>query len=68
MPDQKSIIFWIIGTVCIFFGSLISGSVEPEALGATMESVILAYLIGIILLFLGGMFWISAAVVHVEEE
>lgn len=68
MLEQKSVIFWIIGTICIFFGCMISGSVAPEALGATTESVILAYLIGMILLLLGGMFWISAAVVHVEEE
>ena len=29
MADIRTIIFWLIGTTCIFFGSLIAGSVAP---------------------------------------
>ena len=68
MADQRAIAFWVVGTICIFFGALIAGNVEPEALGATTESVVLAYVISFILLLLSGMFWISAAVIHLEEE
>ena len=67
MVNKKSILFWFIGTVCVFFGSLILGNIEPSVLGATTESVILAYVIGFILMLLGGMFWISTSVVEVEE-
>ena len=68
MTTNRVIGFWVIGAICIFFGSLIAGSVEPSALGATAESVILAYIISFILILVGGMFWITvAAAVHEEE-
>ena len=67
MTNLRSISFWMIGSICLFFGVLITGNIEPEALGATPESVILAYIIGFILIVLGGMFWITTSVVHVEE-
>jgi len=67
MINNRAVAFWFIGTLCIFFGSLIAGNVEPEALGATMESAILAYIIAFILILIGGMFWITTAIVHVEE-
>ena len=67
MVNRKAILFWLIGSVCVFFSSLILGNIQPEVLGATTESVILAYIIGFILIMLGGMFWISTAVVELEE-
>ncbi|MFQ6020916.1 MAG: hypothetical protein ACE5J4_02770 [Candidatus Aenigmatarchaeota archaeon] len=67
MADWRAIGFWLIGTILIFFGSLIAGSVEPEALGATTVSVILAYIIAFVMILIGGMFWISTAVIQVEE-
>lgn len=63
---NKAIIFWIIGSICVFLGALIAGSVEPSALGATLESVLVAYIISFILILIGGMFWISVATA--EEE
>jgi hypothetical protein len=68
MATRRAIGFWLIGTVCIFFGALIAGSIEPEVLGATLESVILAYVISFVLILVGGMFWISGAVTEIEEE
>ena len=67
MADIRTIVFWLIGTVCIFFGSLIAGSVEP-AIGSTMASIIMAYALAFILILLGGMFWISTAILQTEEE
>lgn len=67
MINTRAVGFWFIGTLCIFFGALIVGNVEPEALGATMESAIVAYIIAFILILIGGMFWITTSVVHVEE-
>lgn len=68
MVNERAIFFWVVGAVCVFFGSLIAGSVEPEALGATVWSVTFAYLIAFILILLGGMFWISTSLFHLEEE
>lgn len=68
MTTGRAIGFWIVGSVCVFFGALIAGAVEPSALGATFETVALAYIIAFVLILVGGMFWISvAAAVHEEE-
>lgn len=66
MTTARAIGFWLIGTVCIFFGALIAGSVQPVA-GATTESMALAYIIAFVLLLIGGMFWITVAVMREEE-
>jgi len=68
MADPRAIGFWFIGAICVFFGSLIAGSVDPSALGATTLSVAIAYIIAFILILLGGMFWISTAIIQVEES
>jgi len=68
MADPRTIGFWFIGAICVFFGSLIAGSVDPAALGATTFSVAIAYIIAFILILLGGMFWISTAIIQVEES
>lgn len=67
MADIRTIVFWLIGTVCIFFGSLIAGSVEP-VVGSTTVSITMAYALAFILILLGGMFWISTAILQFEEE
>ena len=67
MADIRTIIFWLIGTICIFFGSLIAGAVEP-VVGSTAVSIIMAYSLAFILILLGGMFWISTAILQTEEE
>ncbi len=68
MASRRALGFWLIGAICVFFGALIAGNIEPETLGATFESVILAYVISFILILVGGMFWISGAVTEIEEE
>lgn len=67
MADIRTIVFWLIGTVCIFFGALIAGSVEP-VVGSTAVSITMAYALAFILILLGGMFWISTAILQTEEE
>jgi len=68
MADPRTITFWLIGTICVFVGSLLAGSVEPNILGSTTTSVIIAYVIAFVLILLGGMFWISTAIIQVEES
>jgi hypothetical protein len=67
MADIRTIIFWLIGTLCIFFGALIAGSVAP-VIGSTQVSIMMAYALAFILIMLGGMFWISTAILQTEEE
>lgn len=67
MTTARSIGFWIIGSICVFFGALIAGTVRPEALGATTGSIIMAYIISFILILIGGMFWITVAVMREED-
>ncbi|NIO44168.1 MAG: hypothetical protein GTN36_01265 [Candidatus Aenigmarchaeota archaeon] len=67
MADIRTIIFWLIGTVCLFFGALIAGAVEPT-IGSTTTSIMMAYALSFILILLGGMFWISTAILQAEEE
>jgi hypothetical protein len=67
MADARVICFWFIGALCVFFGALIAGSVDPSALGATTTSVVIAYFIAFVLILLGGMFWISTTLIQVEE-
>ena len=52
MINSRAISFWVIGALCIFFGTLIAGNIEPESLGATMESAIIAYIIAFILILI----------------
>ena len=52
----------------MFIGSLVAGTVDPSVLGATTSSVIISYTISFILILLGGMFWISTAVMQGEED
>ena len=67
MTNNRALVFWMVGAVCIFFGALIAGNIEPEVLGASNASVILSFIVSFILILVGGMFWITTAVVHVEE-
>lgn len=68
MADARSIVFWIIGAILIFMGALIAGGVDPSVLGASVESVAISYIISFVLILLGGMFWISTAIIQVEES
>ena len=65
MPISRSIYFWITGTICIFFGAILAGKVDPYVLGASPALVAIAYIISFILILVGGMFWISIA--SIEE-
>jgi len=66
--DPRTIAFWFIGAICVFTGALIAGSVEPSVLGATTTSVAVAYIIAFVLILIGGMFWISTAIIQAEES
>ena len=65
--NWRAIGFWLIGSILVFFGVLLVGNIDPTALGATSASTVVSYGIGFILILVGGMFWISTAVMETEE-
>ena len=68
MPvNWRTISFWFMGSLLVFFGVLIVGNIDPTVLGATSASTLISYIIGFILILVGGMFWISTAVIETEE-
>lgn len=68
MTRMRAIAFWLIGTICVFFGSLIAGSVEIGSVGATSLSVTFAYIIAFVMILMGGMFWITTGILQEEEK
>lgn len=67
IPELKLIIFWILGSIAILFGSWIAGHVE-QTLGVTTESYALALVVAFLLILFGGFMWIAVAVAVSEEE
>jgi hypothetical protein len=67
MVNERAIFFWFVGALCVFFGALIAGNVEANVLGANVWSIAFAYIISFVLILLGGMFWISTSLFHLEE-
>ena len=59
---ERAILFWLVGAVCIFFGTLILTSIAPSPIEF---STLLGWVLSFVLVAVGGMFWIS--VMHMEE-
>jgi len=59
--NWKMALFWVLGTICILFGSMIAGHLE-KGLGVDDLSYSLALLIAFVLILLGGLLWISVAI------
>jgi len=67
--NWKIVAFWILGTFCILFGSMISGRLE-KGLGVDDFGFYLALLVSFVLFLLGGLLWIAVAIAAktVREE
>ena len=67
--NWKIVAFWILGTFCILFASMISGKLE-RGLGVDETGFYLALLISFVLFLLGGLLWIAVAIAArtVSEE
>lgn len=63
MADRnwKMVLFWVLGAVCIMFGSMVAGRLEG-GVGVTGISYTFAFAVAFILFLLGGLLWISVAV------
>ena len=65
--NWKMVFFWVLGTVCVLFGSMIAGHLE-KTLGVDDLSYVLALFVAFVLILLGGLLWISVAIaVRIRE-
>lgn len=67
VSHAKANIFWILGTISIFVGVRIAGTVDRSTLGVTSLRYYLALLVGFVLILIGGLLWISVAGAVREE-
>jgi hypothetical protein len=59
--NWKLVIFWILGSLGILFGSMIAGKAET-GLGVTELSYFTAIFLAFILILVSGLLWISVAI------
>lgn len=67
VSHAKANVFWILGTISIFLGVRIVGTVEKSTLGVTPLRYYLALIISFVLILIGGLLWISVAGAVREE-
>ena len=61
LRSWKTVLLWIFGSIAIFLGSMIAGRLD-FGLGVNEPGFILALVISIMLLMIGGLLWISVAI------
>ena len=59
--NWKMVLFWILGTICMMFGSMIAGKLESGS-GSTGAGYAFAFAFSFILFMLGGLLWIAVAI------
>ncbi|MFB6088667.1 MAG: hypothetical protein ABEK36_02695 [Candidatus Aenigmatarchaeota archaeon] len=67
VSHTRTIAFWILGALCILFGSMIGSQASPDVVGATDVSYVIALIVAFILVLVGGLLWISVAGLISEE-
>lgn len=65
--NVKMVVFWVLGSALILFGSMIAGHLE-KTLGVSDTSYLLALLVAFVLFLVGGLLWISVAVKKTAED
>jgi len=58
--NLKAAIFWLIGSLLIFLGAVFAGKIEMK-IGVDYISLLIAILVSLFLIMLGGLFWICVA-------
>jgi len=61
LPEGKLILFWVLGSIAILWGSWIAGHLE-WVLGTTYISYYGSLLLSFVLILFGGLCWIGVAV------
>lgn len=67
VSHAKANVFWILGTLSIFLGVRIAGTVEKSTLGVTPLRYYAALIVAFVLILIGGLLWISVAGAVREE-
>jgi len=60
LRSWKTVFLWILGSISIFLGSMIAGKLDLSP-GVNEIGFILALVISIMFLLVGGLLWISVA-------
>jgi len=59
--NWRLVAFWFFGALCILFASMISGRLELTS-GVTEMGYLIALIISLILVMIGGLLWIAVAI------
>jgi len=59
--NWKMVLFWVLGTICVMAGSMVSGHLESST-GVTGIGYMFALVVAFVLFLLGGLLWISVAI------
>ncbi|MEM5804355.1 MAG: hypothetical protein QXU82_00670 [Candidatus Aenigmatarchaeota archaeon] len=64
MSRERSIGFWVLGSACILFGAMFAGATAAN--WSNMASNLIGTALAFFLILMGGMFWITVAIAHLE--
>lgn len=67
VSHARTIAFWILGSLCILFGSMIGSQATPDTVGASGTSYVISLIVAFLLVLVGGLLWISVAGLISEE-
>ena len=66
MSRERSIGFWVLGSICILFGAMFAGATAAGWTEVSALSTALGSFLAFFLILIGGMFWITVAIAHFE--
>ncbi|MFQ6009974.1 MAG: hypothetical protein ACE5J7_02535 [Candidatus Aenigmatarchaeota archaeon] len=66
MSRERSIGFWVLGSVCILFGAMFAGASAAGWTESSTTSIAIGTFLAFFLILIGGMFWITVAISHFE--
>jgi len=65
--NWKAVAFWFFGALCILFAAMISGKLELVT-GVTETGYLIALIVSLILIMVGGLLWIAVAIAAKRGE
>ena len=66
MSKERSIGFWVLGSICILFGAMFAGATAAGWTETSVLSTAIGGFLAFFLILIGGMFWITVAIAHFE--
>jgi hypothetical protein len=65
--NWKLVAFWFFGALCVLFASMIAGKLELMP-GVTEMGYLIALIVSLILVMVGGLLWIAVAIAAKRGE